>query len=117
MSKFKTSIAVDVAAITARLPADAYVHGVTWDPEAKQVSVVWETDTIKTGFDFPVEYPVEKLSAAAVPVDGTCETAGTDAPQISDSRLEISEPGAPDAWPVCVPTEQEKSPEPKRRRR
>jgi len=63
MSKFKTSIPVDVDSIKKLLPAGSFLHGVSWDAQRSAVDVLWEHDDLKTGRDFPADYSLEKLKA------------------------------------------------------
>jgi hypothetical protein len=54
MSKFKTSIPVDVATIKEQLPERSFVNSVTFSGEA--VVIEWENDNFKTPYTFPVEW-------------------------------------------------------------
>lgn len=63
MSKFLTSIPVDVDSVTKALPAGSYLHKVEYNEDTKAVDVVWDCDAFVTPFDHPVEFPVAKLQA------------------------------------------------------
>ena len=67
MSKFKTSIPVDVEAIKKLLPAGAFLHGVEWDEEQKDVNIIWEHEGLVTGRDYPLEFPRENLEKQKLP--------------------------------------------------
>lgn len=78
MSKYKTSIQVDVQSVKELLPAAAYVHGLKWNPETSSVEVVWDHDAFKTPYDYPVEMTVEELKKVS---DVKVQTdSGTDVP-------------------------------------
>lgn len=66
MSKFKTSIPVDLDAIKKALPARSFINSVEFDGD--RVSVQWENDDFKTPYTFPVEW--QDLSA--IPA-GVCD--------------------------------------------
>ena len=61
MSKFVTSIPVDVAAVKALLPPNSFLHGVTFNAETSSVDVTWENDAHKTPYTFPVPMSVPAL--------------------------------------------------------
>lgn len=67
MSKFKTTIPVDVAAVKKLLPAGAFFDGVSFDDETNSVEVRWQHDPFKTPFDHAIEFPIEHLQAGEVP--------------------------------------------------
>lgn len=64
MSKFKTSIKVDVAAVLAALPPYTYVHGVTFDRESSSVQVEWENDNLRTPHTFATEIDLADIPKA-----------------------------------------------------
>lgn len=66
MSKFITSIPVDVEAIKAILPDRSYVHGATFNPQEGRVELVWEHDDYRTPYTFPVELPLSVLEMHGV---------------------------------------------------
>lgn len=67
MSKFKTSIAVDVEAIKKLLPDGAFIHGVEWDEVEGDVNILWEHEKLVTGRDFPIEFPITNLEVKKLP--------------------------------------------------
>ncbi len=67
MSKFKTSIPVDVAGVKQLLPEGSHIDGVTFDESAGTVSVHWQHDRFRTPFDHAVEFPMPNLERAQVP--------------------------------------------------
>lgn len=75
MSKFVTSIGVDVEGLLAQLPKTAYVHGVTYNPQLTRVEVTWEDDSLMSRYTFPVEFTLAQLSAAEMP-DGVRDLSG-----------------------------------------
>lgn len=56
MSKFKTTVLVDIAAVKAMLPAGASVTAVTLNADLTGVDVLWEHDNFHTPYTFPVEW-------------------------------------------------------------
>lgn len=61
MSKFKTTLPVNVAEIIGKLPKASFVHSVTLLPDRTGVEIVWDCDALKTAYTFPIEYPLERL--------------------------------------------------------
>lgn len=95
MSKFKTSIPVDVDAIKKLLPEGAYVHGVEWDEEQKDVNVLWEHDAFKTPVDFPVEFPRVNLEEQKLPEGVTLrKPEGAEVPPANKPLPEGTPPAA-----------------------
>ena len=70
MSKFVTSIPVDVDIVIASLPERSFVHSVTLlRPPAggpTSIEIVWDNDALKTAYTFPLPYPLEKLLGKTV---------------------------------------------------
>ena len=64
MSKFKTSIPVDIKRVTDALPLSSYLEGVQFNRESSTVEVLWENDRLRTPFTFASEWPAEKLPEA-----------------------------------------------------
>lgn len=56
MSKFKTSIPVDLDAIKNALPGRSFINSIEFDRERGTVSVLWENDDFKTPYTFPVDW-------------------------------------------------------------
>ncbi len=72
MSRFHTSIPIDIEAVKALLPKRAtFVHGVSLvdadDHKKLKVVVDWECGELTSGFTFPVDFPVEELRAQKLP--------------------------------------------------
>lgn len=67
MSKFVTTIAVDVKGVLQALPARGTPLDVRFNPEASTVEVEWDDDDFETGYTFPVEFPLELLKAGRLP--------------------------------------------------
>jgi len=67
MSKFKTSIPVDVESIKKLLPEGAYLHGVEWDKQQSDVNILWEHDKFVTPHDFATEFPRANLEQEKLP--------------------------------------------------
>ena len=61
MSRFKTTIPINLGEVINKLPARSYVESVEISADRKSAEVVWGCDDLKTGFTFPVEMPVEKI--------------------------------------------------------
>jgi hypothetical protein len=69
MSKFKTTIPVDVEQVKKLLPPGAHLDGVTFDAGNNSVEVRWQHDGFRTPLDHAVEYPLAKLIAQNLPPD------------------------------------------------
>lgn len=67
MSKFVTTIPVDVHGVLALLPKRATPLDVRFDPELEVVAVEWDDDDLVTPFTFPLEYSIERLKADQLP--------------------------------------------------
>lgn len=67
MSKFKTTIPISVAAVLAKLPARSYVEGTKLNEARDGVEVIWGCDDLRTGYTFPVEFPLANLEAGSRP--------------------------------------------------
>lgn len=88
MSKFKTSVPITLGAVIAKLPKRSYVEAVTISEDRKSAEVIWGCDDLKTGFTFPVEYPVERLNAnsqSAIADSQGQESTETAAVNVKDS--------------------------------
>ena len=66
MSKFVTSVPVDVARLIARLPSGSYVHEVTLNADRSAVDVLWDHDDFQTKVTFPTEWPAGEPPPAGV---------------------------------------------------
>lgn len=87
MSKFKTSIPVDVEAIKNGLPARSFVHGVAFDGQS--VTVEWENDHFKTPYTFSVDWPdLNKVPAGVrdITPGAPCEPAKK-APDVTRQQM------------------------------
>lgn len=86
MSKFKTSIPVDVASVLETLPAGHYLHGVTWNAADGCVDVVWEHDAFVTQRDFPLAFPATDLKDRTRPEGVTVDVARLPSPPAPESE-------------------------------
>lgn len=136
MSKFKTTIPVDVEAVRRLLPPGSYVDDVVFDDAGEQVELHWQHDAFKTPFDHAVEFSVDRLQAEAAkraeapPVTVTATAAAQLPPTVIGAE---SQPGqgvtehlsdgtartvpSEAASPADVPTSEPKTVAPKNRRR
>lgn len=57
MSKFKTSIPVQVEELIGRLPKGSSINGVTLRKDNSAVDVEWEHDNLQTPYTFAVDCP------------------------------------------------------------
>lgn len=57
MSKYKTTIPVDVAGLIQNLPKGSSINGVTLRDDRSGVDVLWEHDDYTTPYTFAVECP------------------------------------------------------------
>ena len=101
MSKFKTSIAVDVAAVKELLPEGSFLHGVNWDAKHGTVDLLWEHEKILTGRDFPVEFPAAVLHGQQQLPEGirvlpgvkpAAKPAATEVTKATEATEEVSHP-------------------------
>lgn len=67
MSKFVTSIAVDVESVKKLLPGKAFFAEVRFNREASTVEIVWEDDNLVTPFTNATEFKVEFLRDRQLP--------------------------------------------------
>jgi len=59
LSKFFTPIPVDVESVTkliGQAGTRAFIGEVRWNPEFSRIEVHWETDLLRTGRDYPIEF-------------------------------------------------------------
>lgn len=68
MSRFLTTIDVDVQAVLEVLPPRAHPLDVRFNPETCQVEIEWDDDDLVTPWSFAHEYPLELLRARKLPV-------------------------------------------------
>lgn len=70
MSRFRTTIPIDLKELLQALPQDTYIHSIVLDreyhPEQQKqppscVVIEWESAKLKTGYHFAVDYPLEDL--------------------------------------------------------
>lgn len=76
MSLFSTKLPLDLKPLLESLPKDCYIHSITFDrpftPTAQKdtpscVVIEWESAKLKTGYTFPVDYPLEDLQRCRLP--------------------------------------------------
>lgn len=67
MSKFITSISVDLPSVVKALPAGSYLHAVRLNPVTSVVEVEWEHDAFKTPWTFCTEFPLGDLLGKRTP--------------------------------------------------
>lgn len=67
MSRFVTKISVNVKPLLDILQKNAFVHSQTYDEKTQALTVLWESDSLPTGYTFPVEYPLADLLAKRLP--------------------------------------------------
>jgi hypothetical protein len=107
MSKFKTSIPVDLAAIKNALPPRSFVSGVHFDGE--RVTLEWENDDYKTPYTVPVEWSdLNSIPAGVKPPQARVAPAKTPEPEVElapvVSGQQTSSPSQPEAKPDDAPT-------------
>ena len=66
MSKFVTSLPVDVDSLIAKLPSGAVVHEIILRPGHQAVDVVWDCDDYRSKVTFPIEWPAGEPTPAGV---------------------------------------------------
>ncbi len=71
MSKFKTSIPVDVKGVMALLPKGVHVHKTLFNAEAQTVEIEWDHDAFRTPVTFAVEFPAENIRTGKLPTGVT----------------------------------------------
>lgn len=67
MSKFVTSIPVDVESVRKLLPAKAFFIGLKFNAESSAVELSWEDDNLVTPYTDAIEFPVEALKNRQLP--------------------------------------------------
>jgi hypothetical protein len=116
MSKFKTSIPVDVDSIKGALPKGAFIEGVTWNQDAGAVELRWSHGAFKTPFDYAVEFTPDDLLSHNPPkgvrVDivrlRACGAGGAGAQPLPAAPP----PAAPEESGTIVPLPEEADPAP-----
>lgn len=70
MSKFTTTIPVDVQEVVRALPAGSSVQKInvklessltTASPLPVGIEIIWDNDQLKTPYTFPLDFPLKKL--------------------------------------------------------
>lgn len=98
MSKFKTTIPVDLDGVLSKLPKGSAVLGITLREDKKAVEVVWDHDQFRTPYTFPVDCPDPEnppVTAPTKPEPEPAPASGQEADSVSQP-----EPVAADAAPV-----------------
>jgi hypothetical protein len=62
MSKFSTTIPVNVEAVTDSLPKNSFIHGVRIGDDKKSIVIDWEQDDWRTPYTVPVEVSPDALT-------------------------------------------------------
>lgn len=62
MSKFSTTIPVNVEEVIKSLPENSFLHGVRIGDDKKSVVVEWENDNWRTPYTVPVEVQPDALT-------------------------------------------------------
>lgn len=79
MSKFRTTIPVDLKSVIAKLPERSNVLSVEYNAASCEIELIWDNDKLTTPYTFPLDYPLEKLvndKAASVNVKETVDKPG-----------------------------------------
>ncbi len=69
MSKFHTSIPIDIDAAFAKLPVGSRVVNYSLDQTSRQLAVEWENDNLKTPYNVPIPYTLEDLKDGVLPAN------------------------------------------------
>jgi hypothetical protein len=80
MSKFSTTIPVDIASIIAKLPQDNFIHSVSLNADNSGVEIVWESSKFVTPVTFPTEFPVKDIEKKVLPKGVKIATVVTRSP-------------------------------------
>ncbi len=67
MSKFHTSIPIDIDAAFAKLPVGSRVVNYSLDQASRQLAVEWENDKLLTPYNVPIPFPLEDLRIGKIP--------------------------------------------------
>jgi len=67
MSKFITTLPVDLAGVVKSLPAGSYLHAVRLNPVTSVVEIEWEHDAFRTPWTFGADFPLADLQGRKVP--------------------------------------------------
>ena len=95
MSKFKTTILVDVAGVLAVLPKGSAVTNVSMTDDRRGISVFWEHDDFKTLYVFPVDCPDPRhppvKPVTAIPLPAQLTVSGQDLNGLSRAAAKTAE--------------------------
>ena len=106
MSKFKTSIPVDVSQITNLLPARASVLEIRFEGSA--ITVEWDDDDLVTPYMYALDFTVEQLQW--VNLNGSL----AELPEHTKFRPGSVHTNVPEVKPAPTPEEKELAPRKKR---
>jgi hypothetical protein len=80
MSKFFTSIAVDVESVKKLLPEGSVFERMVWNSRASAIEIYWENEAFKTPFDHARAFPVTDLVGQRLPPDVILDPSWRKAP-------------------------------------
>lgn len=96
MSKFITSIPVDLSALRAAIPAGSWIGKAKLDESGSQITLEWEHDRYNHALSIAVPFHMETLMAFGVP-DGVTDRRPT--PPIVEAAPEPEAEEAPKRGP------------------
>lgn len=88
MSLYKTTAPIDIHAFIAvlirQLPEGSTMTSFAISEDLKSVEIVWSNPKMITGYTYPVDYPLEKLSPPTPPPEPpTAESTETPTPELT----------------------------------
>ena len=67
MSKFTTNLPTNIEELVSSLPKGSYVHGITLNPQTKEIVVLWENTKYESGLTVPVEFKIAEIKGHKTP--------------------------------------------------
>lgn len=101
VSRFITKIPVDVKQLLDILHKSVFIHSQTYDEKLMELTVLWESEALPTGYTFPVEYPLADLIAKRLPKAVKTQKALKTAPKPKDEPTGTPDPATSN--PVSTP--------------
>lgn len=62
MSKFLTTLSIDVQAVLEMLPAGSSIQDVRLTETKRAVEILWDNDNLRTPYTVPIPFPLENLN-------------------------------------------------------
>lgn len=95
MSKFNTTLKIDIAGVIKLLPPRSYVHSIKMGAEKDSLVITWDSDLFKSKYE-ESEFTIEQLREGSVPVNVTID------PTKEVKRVKVAETTEPQPESVGV---------------